>query len=170
MKFRLFKSDLILPLLAGIVVLAGSLVGWVLVPRAPWIPALVVGAFAISGLMLELYRRLQAQFKEVAEAQERSTRAAFHQTEAIVSVINTIAPVAPMPSTRTWAASPDILNHLCRLVLTRRPEQVFEVGSGVSTLTVQGGEGHYHAGGGIVADSDPDRELDETNWKAVQLS
>jgi predicted O-methyltransferase YrrM len=44
--------------------------------------------------------------------------------------------VAPMPSTRTWAASPDILNHLCRLVLARQPEQVFEVGSGVSTLTM----------------------------------
>jgi anthranilate/para-aminobenzoate synthase component I len=40
----------------------------------------------------------------------------------------------------------------------------------IRTLTVQGGEGHYHAGGGIVADSVPDREVDETNWKAVQLS
>jgi anthranilate/para-aminobenzoate synthase component I len=39
----------------------------------------------------------------------------------------------------------------------------------IRTLTVQGGEGHYFVGGGIVADSLPDRELEETRWKAVQL-
>jgi anthranilate/para-aminobenzoate synthase component I len=39
----------------------------------------------------------------------------------------------------------------------------------IRTLTVQGGEGHYFVGGGIVADSKPDRELEETRWKAVQL-
>jgi anthranilate/para-aminobenzoate synthase component I len=31
-------------------------------------------------------------------------------------------------------------------------------------------EGAYFAGGGIVADSRPDRELDETRWKAAQLA
>jgi anthranilate/para-aminobenzoate synthase component I len=31
------------------------------------------------------------------------------------------------------------------------------------------GEGEYFAGGGIVADSVPERELDETGWKATQL-
>jgi len=31
------------------------------------------------------------------------------------------------------------------------------------------GEGSYFTGGGIVADSDPERELLETRWKAVQL-
>jgi anthranilate/para-aminobenzoate synthase component I len=30
----------------------------------------------------------------------------------------------------------------------------------------QGGVARYHAGGGIVADSDPDREVAETGWKA----
>jgi anthranilate/para-aminobenzoate synthase component I len=40
----------------------------------------------------------------------------------------------------------------------------------IRTLTVRGGEGHYFVGGGIVADSDPERELEETRWKAVQLT
>jgi anthranilate/para-aminobenzoate synthase component I len=31
-------------------------------------------------------------------------------------------------------------------------------------------EGDYFAGGGIVADSDPARELEETRWKAAQLT
>ncbi len=33
-----------------------------------------------------------------------------------------------------------------------------------------GWEGDYFAGGGIVADSVPERELEETRWKAVQLA
>jgi anthranilate/para-aminobenzoate synthase component I len=40
----------------------------------------------------------------------------------------------------------------------------------IRTMTVKGGEGHYFVGGGIVADSDPRRELEETEWKAVQLA
>ncbi len=39
----------------------------------------------------------------------------------------------------------------------------------IRTLTVRDGEGHYFAGGGIVADSDPDREVEETLWKSVQM-
>jgi anthranilate/para-aminobenzoate synthase component I len=39
----------------------------------------------------------------------------------------------------------------------------------IRTLTVQGGVGHYWAGGGIVADSDPEREVEETLWKAEAL-
>jgi anthranilate/para-aminobenzoate synthase component I len=31
------------------------------------------------------------------------------------------------------------------------------------------GAGDYWVGGGIVADSDPDRELQETLWKSEQL-
>jgi anthranilate/para-aminobenzoate synthase component I len=39
----------------------------------------------------------------------------------------------------------------------------------IRTLTVRRGEGHYFTGGGIVADSDPEREVEETVWKAQQL-
>jgi anthranilate/para-aminobenzoate synthase component I len=39
----------------------------------------------------------------------------------------------------------------------------------IRTLTVANGEGHYFAGGGIVADSDPERETVETEWKADQV-
>ena len=44
-----------------------------------------------------------------------------------------------------------------------------ELGMAIRTLTVVDGEGHYFAGGGIVADSDPAREVEETLWKSVQL-
>ncbi len=40
----------------------------------------------------------------------------------------------------------------------------------IRTLVLEDNEGEYWTGGGIVADSDPVRELEETRWKALQLS
>ncbi len=40
----------------------------------------------------------------------------------------------------------------------------------IRVLTIRGGRGHYFAGGGIVADSDPAAEVEETLWKARQLA
>lgn len=39
----------------------------------------------------------------------------------------------------------------------------------IRCLVTQGGIGHYHVGGGIVVRSDPERELQETFWKAEQV-
>lgn len=40
----------------------------------------------------------------------------------------------------------------------------------IRTLTVENGVGEYYVGGGIVADSDPAREVEETLWKARQVT
>jgi anthranilate/para-aminobenzoate synthase component I len=50
-----------------------------------------------------------------------------------------------------------------------REDGSLELGMAIRTLTVTEGVGHFHAGGGIVADSDPERELEETLWKARGL-
>lgn len=39
----------------------------------------------------------------------------------------------------------------------------------IRTAVLRGRDGEYWTGGGIVADSDPGREVEETRWKAVQL-
>jgi anthranilate/para-aminobenzoate synthase component I len=39
----------------------------------------------------------------------------------------------------------------------------------IRTAVTWGREGEYWTGGGIVADSDPAREVEETRWKALQL-
>jgi anthranilate/para-aminobenzoate synthase component I len=39
----------------------------------------------------------------------------------------------------------------------------------IRVLSVSGDDAHYFSGGGIVADSDPQKELEETLWKAEQL-
>ncbi len=43
------------------------------------------------------------------------------------------------------------------------------LGMAIRTLTVRDGQGHYFCGGGIVADSRPDLEVTETDWKSVQV-
>ena len=45
-----------------------------------------------------------------------------------------------------------------------------ELGMAIRTLEYRDGAARYFAGGGIVADSDPAREVEETRWKALQLT
>jgi anthranilate synthase component 1/para-aminobenzoate synthetase component 1 len=40
----------------------------------------------------------------------------------------------------------------------------------IRVLTISGEEGHYFAEGGIVADSDPAQEIEETRWKSALLA
>jgi anthranilate/para-aminobenzoate synthase component I len=40
----------------------------------------------------------------------------------------------------------------------------------IRTAVLRGRDGDYWTGGGIVADSDPAREVEETRWKALQLT
>ncbi len=44
-----------------------------------------------------------------------------------------------------------------------------ELGMAIRTVMLQNGRGAYYAGGGIVADSEPEREVEETLWKAARL-
>jgi anthranilate/para-aminobenzoate synthase component I len=50
-----------------------------------------------------------------------------------------------------------------------REDGGLELGMAIRTLTALGGQGSYFAGGGIVADSQPGREVEETLWKARRL-
>ncbi len=50
-----------------------------------------------------------------------------------------------------------------------RHDGTLELSMAIRTLIVDDEEGHYFAGGGIVADSDPLREVEETLWKAFQV-
>ncbi|HTQ05663.1 MAG TPA: anthranilate synthase component I family protein [Polyangiaceae bacterium] len=50
-----------------------------------------------------------------------------------------------------------------------REDGGLELGMVIRTVTLRDGQGSYYAGGGIVADSDPEREVRETLWKAAAL-
>lgn len=50
-----------------------------------------------------------------------------------------------------------------------RQDGGFELKMAIRTLSSLGGLGHYYTGGGIVADSVPEREVEETLWKAARI-
>ena len=60
----------------------------------------------------------------------------YRQTEAMQQLLSLLKFSAPIPPTRSWAASPDLLLTLAQLVRTHNPKLVVELGSGVSTLVV----------------------------------
>ena len=62
----------------------------------------------------------------------------FHQTnihvESLFSIYSTIKPKTSLPEMRGWACAPDILKYLMDTVLIKKPQQIVEVGCGVSTI------------------------------------
>jgi len=60
----------------------------------------------------------------------------YRQTEAMQQLLSLLKFSAPVPPTRSWAASPDLLLTLAQLVHTHNPKLGVELGSGVSTLVV----------------------------------
>ena len=60
----------------------------------------------------------------------------YRQSEAMQQLLSLLKFSAPVPPTRSWAASPDLLLTLAQLVRKHNPKLVVELGSGVSTLVV----------------------------------
>jgi hypothetical protein len=56
------------------------------------------------------------------------------QLEAYAQLMRLLPPPMPVPRSRGWAASPDLLLTVVDLVLQQRPALVVDVGSGLSTL------------------------------------
>jgi len=95
-------------------------------------------------------RSLRALHQKVSSRSERTTREiaastkelkaevwqSYRQSEAMQQLLSLLKFNAPVPPTRSWAASPDLLLTLAQLVRTHNPKLVVELGSGVSTLVV----------------------------------
>jgi len=77
-------------------------------------------------------QQTQESIKEVKEQIWHS----YRQSEALQQLFALLKFSAPIPPTRSWAASPDLLLTIADLVRTRKPRLVVELGSGVSTLIV----------------------------------
>ena len=60
----------------------------------------------------------------------------YRQTEAMQQLLSLLKFSAPVPPTRSWAASPDLLLTLAQVVRKHNPKLVVELGSGVSTVVV----------------------------------
>ncbi len=58
----------------------------------------------------------------------------FSQLESLINMQNVLNIRFPLPKMRGWAISPDFAELLLREILIRKPENIVEFGSGVSTL------------------------------------
>lgn len=79
----------------------------------------------VDHALMKLRRDLDAQEK-----------VQYWQLEALVNIVATVQPRVPLPPTRKWAASPDLLRLVMHEVLSRRPSLVMEASSGTSTVII----------------------------------
>ena len=77
-----------------------------------------------------------SQLSEQVQHAHHEHRRQFQQIEALASLYYALRPRHPLPQTRVWAASPDLLWYLYRTVRDHGLTRVLECGSGVSTLIV----------------------------------
>ncbi|MCP2327381.1 putative O-methyltransferase YrrM [Hamadaea flava] len=58
----------------------------------------------------------------------------FRQVEALLNLYATVTVREPLPPSRKWAMSPDLLAYLVSLVQVRKPSLIVELGSGLSSV------------------------------------
>jgi len=92
-------------------------------------------------------RSLEAAMDAVGDRNAAATQAlgnssrleltvAYHQLAALMDLHGLLPLRAPLPATRSWAASPDVLTRLVAEVASRRPAVIVECGSGVSSVVL----------------------------------
>ena len=111
--------------------------------QGPFIALLLLGlcvvfSAALAGLGWYLVtRRLRA--RDAAELAQ------------LIWLNQAMQPRRPLPPLGTWAASPDLLVGLWRIIRDKRPARVLEIGSGLSTLVMACALEQNQEGGELVA-------------------
>jgi len=85
-----------------------------------------------------------------------TARKEYQLSEAYLSLVSAIQPREPLPATRGWAASPDLLKYLYTSVRRRKPAKIVELGGGVSTLVIAYALAKNGMGKLISVDHSPD--------------
>ncbi|CAB4593620.1 unannotated protein [freshwater metagenome] len=76
----------------------------------------------------------ELRVKQLSMAKEANQH--YRQSEAFIQLVKLLDLKAPIPATRGWASSPDLLLSLLTLVRKYKPKTIVELGSGVSTLVL----------------------------------
>lgn len=80
--------------------------------------------------------RLAKAIQNLTQQEKENSKQSTRQVEAFVQLNSLLKFTAPLPATRGWVASPDLLLTISQLVKEHKPKLVVELGSGVSTLVV----------------------------------
>lgn len=91
---------------------------------------------SLRALHQKVNTRIAREINASTKALKAEVWQSYRQTEAMQQLLSLLKFSAPIPPTRSWAASPDLLLTLAQLVRTYEPKLVVELGSGVSTLVV----------------------------------
>jgi len=110
------------------------------------IAAVSLAALFVGFLVLEARHYQLLLFEELLSEARRQ----FSQVDALLSIHRTLEGGMPLPPSRGWAASPDLMREVLRMVLKQRPKVVLEVSSGTSTVILayaleRIGAGHVYA-------------------------
>jgi|GEM_PF-3570109 len=90
----------------------------------------------LDGLDKNLTNDLKKRHSAIVNTLRKEIRSATSQVDALIQ-LSTIAPVRePMPISRGWAGSPDMILKLVELIRVHKPKLVVELGSGLSTLWI----------------------------------
>ena len=90
----------------------------------------------MEDMLEKMTRLLQEQEQRTASAQQAMGENLYRQLEALISITSLLSLRQPLPPMRGWAISPDFGTLLIAEILTRKPQVVLELGSGVSTLLI----------------------------------
>lgn len=74
--------------------------------------------------------------RRIANHLEKSARENYRQGEFYAQLLNLLDFQAPIPATRNWAASPDVLITLLKYARASNPKVILDLGSGISTLVL----------------------------------
>ena len=72
--------------------------------------------------------------RRIVKAQSDAAWEHYRQSEFYAQLLRLLELSAPIPSTRSWAASPDVLLTLLELSRNSTPARILDLGSGMSTL------------------------------------
>jgi len=96
----------------------------------------LVRASRILGTKISNANRKIVSRSQLAQELAKSEKQNYQQLESYLQLLSLLDLKRPLPSTRSFAASPDPLLELIGIVRRRQPSFVVELGSGISTLVI----------------------------------
>ena len=97
------------------------------------------GIFYCVRMLRALHTKVSTSTSKITNSlneQKKQNLHAYRQLEAFHQLISLLKFTAPIPPTRGWVASPDLLLAMTDIIRTHKPRLVVELGSGVSTLVI----------------------------------
>ena len=92
-----------------------------------------VMVFILIGFLIQFnYKRINDKIDYL----EKGNNASYSQIESLFSIFSILKITKPLPAFRGWAISPDFANIIIQKILEKKPGNILECGSGVSSLII----------------------------------